>query len=236
MRMLRRPALAIAAGVAGAQSPDAAVLAQARANKAPLLDTLKDLVSIESGSRDLEGLAKLSDLIAARLKALGGTVELIESKDVYKMEDTPEKTGRIVRATFRGTGTKKVMLLAHMDTVYPKGMAAGQPFKIEGDRVYGLGIADARGGLATILHTLSILKQMNYRDYGTLTVFFMVVLTLAGVFAYFSLGRGEDRAYFREIGLPASGDPVAHPPLNGSERELGARAGWVRFRQCLLAG
>jgi glutamate carboxypeptidase len=50
-------------------------------------------------------------------------------------------------------------------------MGAQQPFRIDGDRVYGLGIADARGGLATILHTLAILRAMNYRDYGTVTVF-----------------------------------------------------------------
>ena len=48
------------------------VLAQARSQKAPLLDTLKELVSIESGSRDLEGLERLAQLIAGRLKSLGG--------------------------------------------------------------------------------------------------------------------------------------------------------------------
>lgn len=158
------------ASLAGAQTADPAVLAQARANKAPLLDTLKDLVSIESGSRDLEGLEKLSNLIAARLKALGGAVELIEPKDVYKMEDTPEKTGRIVRATFRGTGTKKVMLIAHMDTVYLQGMLAKQPFRIDGDRAYGLGISDDKQGIATILHTVKMLQDLGFREYGTLTV------------------------------------------------------------------
>lgn len=158
------------ASLAGAQTADPAVLAQARANKAPLLDTLKDLVSIESGSRDLEGLAKLSDLIAARLKALGGAVELVESKDIYKMEDTPEKTGRIVRATFRGTGTKKIMLLAHMDTVYLPGMLAKQPFRVDGDRAYGLGISDDKQGIATIIHTVKMLQDLGFREYGTLTV------------------------------------------------------------------
>src|SRR3712207_1738481 len=61
--------------LAQAQEP---VLAAAKREKAPLLDTLRDLVSIESGSRDLEGLARLADLIANRLKALGGEVELVD--------------------------------------------------------------------------------------------------------------------------------------------------------------
>ena len=146
------------------------VLAQARAHKGPLLDTLKDLVSIESGSRDLEGLGRISELIAGRLRALGGEVELIQSADVYKMEDTPEKTGRIVRATFRGTGSRKVMLIAHMDTVYLRGMLAKQPFRIDGERAYGLGISDDKQGIAVILHTVAMLQALNFRDYGTLTV------------------------------------------------------------------
>jgi glutamate carboxypeptidase len=86
------------------------------------------------------------------------------------MEDTPEKIGKMVRATFTGKGTKKILLIAHMDTVYPRGMLAKQPFRIEGDRAYGLGIADDKQGIAVILHTLSILKAMNFQEYGTITV------------------------------------------------------------------
>src|SRR5262249_3497740 len=72
-----------------------------------LLDTLKALVSIESGSRDVEGLGKLANLVAARLRELGGRVELVEVSNVYKMEDTPAQIGKMVHATFTGTGSKK---------------------------------------------------------------------------------------------------------------------------------
>ena len=86
------------------------------------------------------------------------------------MEDTPAQIGKMVRATFTGTGTKKILLLAHMDTVYPRGMLAKQPFRIKGDRAYGVGIADDKQGIAVIIHTIAMLKAMNFRDYGTLTV------------------------------------------------------------------
>ena len=130
--------------------------------KPALIETLKELVSIESGSTDIEGLDKLARLIAGRLQVLGGTVEVIEpGADVYRMHDTPEKLGRMVRATFSGTGTKKILLIAHMDTVYPRGMLAQQPFRIAGKRVYGLGIADDKQGIAVILHTLAILKALK---------------------------------------------------------------------------
>jgi glutamate carboxypeptidase len=173
MRTSLRPILFVlaAAFATGAQSQvDEAVLAQARANKAPFLDTVKDFVSIETGSRDIEGLDKLANLIADRLKALGGDVQLVEPADVYKMEDTPEHIGKQVRATFKGTGTKKILLIAHMDTVYVRGMLEKQPFRIDGDRAYGLGIADDKQGIAVILHVVKMLKDLGFRDYGTLSV------------------------------------------------------------------
>jgi glutamate carboxypeptidase len=151
--------------------PVESVLAQARAHKAPLLDTLKDLVSIESGSRDREGLERLAGLIAQRLQALGAAeVQLVDASEVYRMEDTPGEIGRTVRATFKGKGTKKVLLIAHMDTVYLRGMLDKQPFRVAGDRAYGLGIADDKQGIAVILHTIGMLRSLEFRDYGTLTV------------------------------------------------------------------
>jgi glutamate carboxypeptidase len=104
------------------------VFALASKEKVPLLDTLKDLVSIESGSGDREGLDKMANLISGRLQALGGKVEMIEpdSADIYRMVDTPKQIGKMVLARFTGTGTKKILLIAHMDTVYLRGMLAQQ--------------------------------------------------------------------------------------------------------------
>jgi len=163
-------ALCTAAFAAPAQ-PLEPVLAQARQHKAPLLETLKDLCNIESGSRDLDGLDKVANLVAGRLKALGGEVQLVDvGNDIYRMQDTPEKVGRVVRATFKGRGSKNIMMLAHMDTVYLKGMLEKQPFRIEGDKAYGLAIADDKQGIATIIHTVAMLKELGFDDYGTLTV------------------------------------------------------------------
>jgi len=150
---------------------DERIAALAAKEKPALLETLKQLVSIESGSRDLEGLDKIANLIADKFKALGGQVELIDpTADAYRMEDTPEKIGKVVRATFKGTGSKKIMLIAHMDTVYQIGMLAKQPFRIEGDKAYGLGIADDKQGVAVITHTVALLKALDFKEYGTLTV------------------------------------------------------------------
>jgi glutamate carboxypeptidase len=164
--------LCLTVAVPAPAAPVEPVRSLAAKEKAPLIDTLKGLVSIESGSGDREGLDKIADVIAGRLKALGGAVEMIEPDpaDTYRMVDTPKQIGKMVQARFTGTGTKKIMLIAHMDTVYLRGMLAQQPFRIDGNRAYGLGIADDKHGVALILHTLAILREMNFRDYGLITV------------------------------------------------------------------
>jgi glutamate carboxypeptidase len=54
--------------------------------------------------------------------------------------------------------------------VYLKGMGEKQPFRIDGDKAYGLGIADDKQGVALILHAMKIVKDLGFNDYGTITV------------------------------------------------------------------
>jgi glutamate carboxypeptidase len=194
-------------------APVEPVQSLAAQEKAPLLATLKDLVSIESGSEDREGLDKISALIADRLKTLGGQVEFVEPDpaDVYRMVDTPKQIGRMVLARFTGTGSKRILLIAHMDTVYHRGMYAQQPFRIDVNRAYGLAIADDKHGIALILHTLAILKAMNFRDYGLLTVLINAdeEVSSAGSRAMLSKLGAEHDAVFSNEGSPVDVDKLA---------------------------
>src|ERR1700716_2413994 len=76
-RIVRAALLVVGAGifVTASGAPLEPVMSLAKKEKAQLIETLKDLVSIESGSGDREGLDKISELIAGRLRTLGGTVE-----------------------------------------------------------------------------------------------------------------------------------------------------------------
>jgi glutamate carboxypeptidase len=147
-----------------------ALFARVKQERGAYLKTLQELVSIESGSRDIEGLNRISDLIASRLRALGGEVQFVAPGSEVRFDDTPGQIGRMVQARFKGTGTRRILLLAHMDTVYEKGMGAKQPFRINGDRAFGLGIADNKHGVALVLHTIAILQAMKSQPYGMLTV------------------------------------------------------------------
>lgn len=165
--------LGLAMGPAAqAQAPaPAQVQARVAEQVAPVLASLKELVAIESGSRDLEGLAQLSTLIAGRLQAAGMTVQLLPTQAPdFHPQLKGAKLGSMVYATRAGTGQRKVLLLAHMDTVYPRGMGAKQPFRIDGDKAYGLGISDDKGGVALVLHAVQLLDQMGFKDYAQLGV------------------------------------------------------------------
>ena len=173
VRWTARASFAVAcfltAGAAAA--PVEPVYSLVRKEKPALIATLRQLVGIESGSRDREGLDTIAGVLKDRLAALGGKVELVEAgADAVRLFDTPPRIGRAVLARFEGTGRRKIMLLAHMDTVYPRGTLAKRPFRVEGSRAYGPGVADEKGGVAVILHGLAILKELGFREYGTLTV------------------------------------------------------------------
>jgi len=154
-----------------AVAADERVLALAKAQKQPFLDTVKGLVEIESGSSDREGLDRIADRIAANLAALGAQVQVLEGPpDMIRIDTSPPNPGRTVVGTFRGRGTKSILLLAHMDTVYQKGDLAKQPFRVEGDHAYGLGISDDKQAIAMLLHAAAMLKALGFDGYGRLTL------------------------------------------------------------------
>ena len=99
--------LGFAAPHAAVAQPAQPVLALAQKEKPALLDTLKELTAIESGSREPEELDRIAKVLANKLRALGGKVEIIEATEAttHKLSDTPQKIGSMVRATFTGTGT-----------------------------------------------------------------------------------------------------------------------------------
>jgi len=156
-------ALVALTGAVQAQQRDDAVFKAAQAAQPAVIETLQKLVLIESGSANLPGLAKVADYAQSRLTALGAQTERIKASDSERV---------MVKGVFKGKGRLKAMLMAHMDTVYPDGILASQPYKLDGNRLYGPGIADDKGGIAVILHALGGLKSLGWSDYATVTVLF----------------------------------------------------------------
>ena len=129
-----------------------ATIAQLRAAVAAglpgYLDDLERLVAIDSGSYTKDGVDAMGRWAADALRALGASVEV-----------RPDATlGDTVVATFLGSGRGRVLVIAHLDTVFDPGTAAARPFRIEVDRAYGPGVCDMKAGVLAGLHALRALR------------------------------------------------------------------------------
>jgi glutamate carboxypeptidase len=154
------------AGFAPASSalapPDGRVLAAAQAERAGALDLLRQIVDIDSGTGDAAGAARVEAVLIPRLRALGAEVRTVPA-------EAPGLGDNLV-ATFDGTGRGRILIIAHIDTVYSAGTVAQRPFRIEGERAYGPGVSDEKGGVVTALTALKILHDLGDRDYRRITL------------------------------------------------------------------
>ncbi|WP_426118768.1 M20/M25/M40 family metallo-hydrolase [Pseudomonas sp. DSP3-2-2] len=157
-------ALAVTFGggsLAQAATPDKLVQAGAEQSREPALKLLEQLVNIDSGSGYEPGLSKVSAIVVEELKKLGATIETFPNT-------APDKSNHVI-ATLKGTGKAKILLMAHMDTVFKEGSAAARPFHIKDGRAYGPGVMDDKGGIVAGIYALQILKNLNFTDYAQIT-------------------------------------------------------------------
>lgn len=114
-----------------------------------MVEYLQTIVEFESPSLDKGKLDRLADWISQTFTELvGGKSEIIEV----------ENYGNHVRCEW-GEGDKQILILSHFDTVWPAGTLEKNPFRIEGDRAYGPGVFDMKGGLIQGLFALKSLKE-----------------------------------------------------------------------------
>ena len=190
--------LALSTGLA--QSSLNQPLWQLAQNSEPdVLRTLEKIVNIESGTGYETGLNQVSQWLVTELRALGATVEI---------KPALTNGGNNVIATFTGSGHGRVLLLAHMDTVFKEGTLRERPFKVDNGRLYGPGIADDKGGVAVGLQALRILHQIGFTNYERITL----VLnpdeekgSLGSHDLISELARQHDVALTLEPGVPGDG-------------------------------
>lgn len=106
------------------------------------IELLKKYVSMPSGTFDVDDVAALAAEIARDLAALGLETRLHRGSQY----------GPAIEATF-GHGPERIMLLGHMDTVFPR--RDFEPFRIEGELAYGSGVMDMKGGLVVMNRALA---------------------------------------------------------------------------------
>ena len=116
-----------------------------------MLALLERLVNIDSWSYDKAGVDKVGEEIAAFLASHGIDVTRIPV----------ETHGDSFRASVgAAAGNRPIMMMGHRDTVFPTGEVGKRPFKIEGERAYGPGVADMKSGL--VLNTFVLIAFSKF--------------------------------------------------------------------------
>ncbi len=141
---------------------DEAVYRAAEAHRASALELLKTIVDIDSGSGDIAGGKRVEEALTSRLQAAGA--------EVHSEPAEVDTVAPNLVAVFHGTGKAKVLIIAHIDTVFGPGIVAKRPFRIEGERAYGPGVGDEKAGVVNAITALEILHQLGFRAYATLTL------------------------------------------------------------------
>jgi glutamate carboxypeptidase len=105
-----------------------------------LLETIEALVRLESPTGDAAAINRCGAALERRLTGLGGRVRRL----------LREAAGDHLRTEF-GSGRRQVLILGHLDTVWPVGTLAGRPIRYEDGRMFGPGVFDMKAGLGLAL-------------------------------------------------------------------------------------
>lgn len=154
--------IAMLTGGADAASPrNEKVYQAAEANRAGALELLKEIVNIDSGTGDVEGGAKVEAVLRARLIQLGAEVRT-------EPAEAPGLPDNLV-AVLHGTGKGRILIIAHVDTVFGPGTVAARPFSMDSQRAHGPGVGDEKAGVVNAFTALKILHDLGFKNFATIT-------------------------------------------------------------------
>jgi glutamate carboxypeptidase len=110
-----------------------------------ILHSIRQLVEIESPSDVKQAVDRLGAVLAGRFSDLGGQTRLHPAA----------RFGNHLQVDFAGSSNRRpVLLLGHLDTVYPIGTLAAMPCRIENGRISGPGTLDMKSGIALLLEAI----------------------------------------------------------------------------------
>lgn len=128
--------------------------------EAEALRFLEALVNQDSGTYDRMDVNRLGDMLAAALDELGfqpTRFPQTEYGDHWLWER-------------RGTGSKRLLFISHIDTVFASGTAKSRPFSVAGRRAHGPGVLDMKGGITVLVFALRALKATHRQAWREATL------------------------------------------------------------------
>lgn len=127
-----------------------------------LLQRLELLVNIDSGTGQIDGINSIISYLEQWLSDIGFAVTLHNSASY----------GNNLVARRLGKGHLRLLLVGHVDTVYPYGAAAAQPFYIRDGIAFGPGVIDMKSGVLMGMSSLQALMESGFEEYSELIYVF----------------------------------------------------------------
>ena len=129
------------------------ILAFTQAHQAAIIETIRQMVEVESPSDDRDAVNRHVEQLCDMLSG--------EAKLTRKKGGT---YGDHLLVDFNLPGKKKtgqVLALGHTDTVYPLGILKTMPWRVAEGRLWGPGVLDMKGGVAFFIHAMRALRELD---------------------------------------------------------------------------
>ncbi|KIL72625.1 M20 family metallopeptidase [Bacillus badius] len=120
-----------------------------QSQKQEMIHLLETIVNIDSNSYDKDGVDQVGALLKDKFEEIGMHVK------VHRQAEQ----GNHLEIKAERESEPKILIVAHMDTVFPKGEAEKRPFSIIGDKAYGPGVNDEKASHVQVLYAMKALKE-----------------------------------------------------------------------------
>ena len=123
------------------------------ASEGRLRTKLRELVEVESPSEDKEGVDRAGELVARWAEEVGGTLRRYRQKEF----------GDVLELRFGAANRKRgrVLLLGHLDTVWPMGTLKKMPWRERKGKLWGPGVLDMKAGVVMALEAVAALRELD---------------------------------------------------------------------------
>jgi glutamate carboxypeptidase len=133
-----------------------AFLAGARRKEPALIRLIRQLVAVESPSDNQAAVNSCAALAADHARQLGGRIKLHRQ---HAFGDVLEARFRPRKSASKNTNLKPILLLGHLDTVWPVGTIKTMPCKLSDGRLWGPGTLDMKAGIAMAFTAIEMLVE-----------------------------------------------------------------------------
>lgn len=170
-----------------------------KSRQGEMVNLLKELVRLESPSNDIKAVNKCTTYLAQILRKNGAKVTRYPQKnigDLYLAEYPAKKSKERL---------DQILLLTHIDTVWPVGKIEEMPFYLSGSKLHGPGVLDMKAGILVAAYALKTLNDLNILPEKKIALFINSAEEIGDVNSYAfieKLAKKSSRVLCLEPSLP----------------------------------